>query len=379
MGLKSSILFFRGDSMSQEMQQYFNRDTTTKIKGVALIIMFIHHFFTFPENWVDGISYPILEVLAPYFCAPTKICVSIFAFLTGYFYYYSKKKNYKYSLKKIADILLPYWLVFFIFALCAKVLVSYNYTPVTILKEMFALELPTMYHCWYVHFYCIVMLFLPVYAKLLQYFEKHPFLSFCMILTPKVLAVLFAFVPNNYVKTILVPFFNEFPNVLAGYLFASFRWFDVFAKVSERIKCKVLKNTWGEMCVYFLLSIACIMSRWAVPTMEAKKMIPFPIPDNLLEIASAAIFVYSAAYMITYIKWHYLQIVLEQIGKYSMLMWFFHCIFFNNCKEIFQPILYLPKVPILVLIWGLLLSYLGAVLLNPVVDRVKSILATSND
>ena len=56
------------------------------IKGMAIVLMFVHHFFCFPTWYVDGISYPKLTGFAEFFRFPTKICVSIFAFLTGYAY-----------------------------------------------------------------------------------------------------------------------------------------------------------------------------------------------------------------------------------------------------------------------------------------------------
>ena len=48
----------------------------------------------------------------------------------------------------------------------------------------------------------------------------------------------------------------------------------------------------------------------------------------------------------------------QLVGRYSLLMWFIHCIFFNNCKDIFQPILYWPRNPILVLLWGISICYI---------------------
>ena len=38
------------------------------LKGLALIFMYIHHMFTFPEWYIDGISYPSLKSLAQIFC-----------------------------------------------------------------------------------------------------------------------------------------------------------------------------------------------------------------------------------------------------------------------------------------------------------------------
>ena len=49
-----------------------------------------------------------------------------------------------------------------------------------------------------------------------------------------------------------------------------------------------------------------------------------------------------------------------------MLMWFFHCLFFNCMKSYTQWLLYLPRNPILVLVWGLAMCWLLAYAVEPV-------------
>ena len=65
--------------MNNNNLPYFDRNTTNIIKGIALIMMFIHHFYTIPGWWVEGISYPLIEKFTLYFCMPSKLCVSTFA------------------------------------------------------------------------------------------------------------------------------------------------------------------------------------------------------------------------------------------------------------------------------------------------------------
>ena len=121
--------------MEPKRRVYFDRDTTNIIKGVVLIMMFMHHFFTFPDWWVDGVSYPVLRTLAPYFTLPFKMCVPVFCFITGYFYYFNDHKDYKYSLKKITDILISYWGVFIVLAVLAVICVGYEYSVSSVIKE----------------------------------------------------------------------------------------------------------------------------------------------------------------------------------------------------------------------------------------------------
>ena len=88
---------------------YMDREITALVKGVALIFMFAHHFFFYPDWYVSGISYPGILPLVRYFQNPTKICVVVFAFITGYFYHFTREKTIRYSLGKIGQFLVSYW------------------------------------------------------------------------------------------------------------------------------------------------------------------------------------------------------------------------------------------------------------------------------
>lgn len=96
------------DVSEARKQPFFSKDTTSVIKGVAIILMFMHHFWGFPD-WIlpeyGGQSYERLSVLR----FPLKICVLIFCSLSGYFYYFSKEKTLRYSLRKIRAIVVRYW------------------------------------------------------------------------------------------------------------------------------------------------------------------------------------------------------------------------------------------------------------------------------
>ena len=60
-----------------ECDRYLSIDCTSAIKGVAIILMIVHHFFTFPSYYIEGISYPYLKVLQRIFAGQRK-SVSVF-------------------------------------------------------------------------------------------------------------------------------------------------------------------------------------------------------------------------------------------------------------------------------------------------------------
>ncbi len=89
------------------------KDTTQKIKGIAILIMIAHHFLvydfgvTFSNPWSD-------------IGAALKICVGIYAVLSGYGYYFAKEKTICYGAKKAWGLLQEYWIsLFTVFVPCA--------------------------------------------------------------------------------------------------------------------------------------------------------------------------------------------------------------------------------------------------------------------
>ncbi|MDC7288812.1 hypothetical protein NXH76_13465 [Blautia schinkii] len=82
-----------------------NKNATQMIKGIAIIIMIMHHFIVIPFT-----ELPYLVTLFGYAC---KICVAIYAVLSGYGYFFSKEKTVRYGLKKIWRLLQIYWISLF--------------------------------------------------------------------------------------------------------------------------------------------------------------------------------------------------------------------------------------------------------------------------
>ena len=139
--------------LMEETRSFIARDETNIIKGVAIVLMFIHHFFTFPSFWIDSVAEIYPDNNFVFLNTSFKICVPIFAFLTGYFYFFAKKKTFRYSIKKSTDFWICYLVVFALLVTATILSGTYSFSIVSIIKEVFALSRPTMYFCWYVIFY----------------------------------------------------------------------------------------------------------------------------------------------------------------------------------------------------------------------------------
>lgn len=337
--------------------EYMNKRITDAIKGISLIFMFIHHFFTFPTWYVDGISYPQLEGIAEYFGQPFRMCVPVFAFLTGYFYFFVSEKNLRYSFRKIADIYLHYWAVYLPFLLFSLATGCFHFVLSDVLFELLALRMPIMCFCWYVVFYVLAMLILPVLTKI----SRTPFGDTVSLLIIPVAGGVFLlnFCSNDLLVKCLDNMVTWFPCVATGYLCSKYGFFSELDRIVDSFQNKKI------MVVLCIIMVAgSFMSRCIGCSIVLGSLLVYGNDNALLlsaDVIRAPLFVYGCAKLLYQIPKSRLITLLGSIGKKSLLMWFLHCIFFNCCKEITQPILYLPKVPLLVLIFGLLLCYAATI------------------
>lgn len=351
-------------------RSYLDRPISDAVKGIALIFMFVHHFFTYPEWYVTGISYPVFSPIIQHLRWPFQICVPVFAFLTGYFYYWNQTKTYRYSLRKITDILLSYWIVYLPILALAILLGGYAFDGLGFVKELFALETPVMTFCWYVLFYCVTMLLLPLAAKFsgeslagdILLIGWLPAAAFCGILA------ILGEEPAE-LRELVSALKDWFPCVISGYLFAKHSLFEsCFDKLAQ--KCT---SRYGKPILYVAMMAAAFLGRAVCPRFSlgglsvSGKWVDVVI---VMDVLFAPLFVYGAAKLLQFLKDGWLLKVLGRIGRQSLLMWFLHCVFFNACRETTQRILYFPRNPVLVLLFGLAICYFAAVGIDIPLKRV---------
>ena len=349
------------------MKEYMTKRITDAIKGVALIFMFVHHFFTFPDWYVEGISYPELLEFARIFRLPLKMCVPVFAFLTGYFYFFNADKSMRYSIRKILDVLVSYWVVYIFLLVFAVLTNCYTFNAADILWEMFALKRPIMTFCWYVSFYYCTMLLLPLLSRNTK---KIPFAAdICVwLLLPNVICLLIMHYNKfNAIQQLPKNMKEWFPCVAIGYLFAKHNLFDLFDSFLENAK-----QHW-KIVLYILLVSGSAMGRFVSDSFTIGFIEIRNVSYNLIfstDIFYTPIFVYGLAKLLQSVKINQIHKLLGELGRKSLIMWFVHCIFFNCCKTLTQKILYVPQNPILVTIFGLLLCYIAAVMLSFIITSI---------
>lgn len=322
-------------------KNFIPRDATNIIKGVAIILMFIHHFFTFPQWHVAGAAFPELYKLAPYLSEPLKICVAIFAFLTGYFYFFSKQKSLKYSVKKSTDVYLSY-VFYYLILLLPIFLFKIGMSAKQIALGFFVIDRSVMIFGWYVAFYILSIFLLPLYDRLSKKASVAVFLV--ALLVPQVIAACSSILGDKCGALDDISFLlSWFPCVASGYIIAKHNTFQQFSELIKT-KSKLLR---------------CLAAIVAMILAAAARLV-----TRNFDFASAALFVWGILEIYNCINRKKLLIPLSLLGKYSLQMWFIHGIFFDICKPYTQSLIFFANRPILVTIWGLFVCFASAFILD---------------
>lgn len=328
-----------------------NKRDSGYIKGIAIIMMIFHHFFAFPEwqlttgLFMGGGSVlgKPLEVFLGEIC---KLCVCIFAFISGYGTYVSlvRVDNHgciKYALRKIANLLLMYWLsLLFVVSVLS---IFKKISTLEIICNIILQSTSIIYTAWYVVFY------IQAIVMALICFRINKLLAECIFLLP--IPVLIEYVdPGNM-------FSHYFPVFMLGYIFSKYRLYEKWENLYKRNFLKYVTST-------FLLLMAFILRLVVGDSIGPVSVITLIGP----------IITYALVYFVricTKIK--LIDKILTFCSKYSVWYWFVHVIFHSKVVWL-QNIGYLPKIPLLIIIWVFIILTPVAILLQKVYLSISSIL-----
>ena len=321
--------------------------TSQAIKGLAVALMLVHHLFTFPE-WIPEIS--ISTTFAMIFREPTRICVPIFAFLTGWAFAHHANRSIREALKKDLRFLLNYWPVCILcFAICALALGRLP-DPKSLLLEMLGLSGTIMIFCWYVAFFIAAMPLLAAFSRVL---DRNLWLG---ILTgwfgvPAVCYALFRVIPNPQLRQILYHLLEYFPIVCSGYLCARH---SLFARLHAALRRIRLDRTPLYMGVFLLM-------------MFARALLPH------LDTFYAPLAVFALSELFASPRLSLPTAALRFLGQHSANIWFLHGVFFLGSQPKMHWIAYWLRVPVLVFLWVLavcLIASMGLTRIQRVLTRL---------
>lgn len=319
---------------------YLDKTSSKIVKGTAILIMLIHHIFGFEKWLINDNTFSGLSILGnnllSFIGKNGRICVAMFAFITGYAYYISFNKNEinnkKYILKKIIDFLINYWIILFFIYIPINFIFKckYELTILSFIKNMFGIGELMVYFGWYVWFYIVVMLTLPIVitvSRKIKYSEVVLIIInvFCYFVT----LLLSKKTGNNF--QMLKELFIYYPCVLLGYIISKY---GIFTRISN--KWSILNNT--LVCL-----VGCILIFIFRYVLGYKR---------ILDILLIGPWIYFLIGVLK--KCNIISMVLLWLSKHSTNFWFLHGIFFfgNRCL---QSVLYKPKFDLLILLWSILI------------------------
>lgn len=272
-----------------------------------------------------------------------KICVSLFAFLTGWVLFLnSKYMSYKYNFIKAKKFLLDYWVVELVFIIVG-ILFSLKLPSIHIFlanlfgfetgsQEIMGYDYVNVTHAWYVRFYLLLLFSFPLLLKILNMVAKYPaILSFGGIqLFCGALSMLCRNSDSYVCRKLLAVYFEWLPCVLAGYYYNRYGWFNYLGKLGVPIDV-------------FLLFVFLVL--------KGKTLLGYN-PDWI------------GAILIVYICLRFLSVknskCLVWLGKASMFIWFIHGLFFLPNKPL-ESLIWIKENSILLLLlgafWSILFTY----------------------
>ena len=334
-----------------ENRPFWSKKMTGVLKATAIVLMFIHHFFSILSYIPETVNYSWAADFEKYFTAPTKSCVAIFAFITGYMYFFSKKKSLEHSLKSAGNLLVRYWVVAVPLLILGIVTGVYTFSVPHFVLELFGMENRIMIFAWYVYFYIFIMLFLPLLIKLTKdkiwVLVALTFVIFNFLFTPAYSSIsddLIAF------KTIVSNCWSTlFPSVM-GYAIAKSGLFFKIKKQTDKIPTVI------RTLLFFVLMCASLMAPYLyytdLLTLWKTGHIRFGFAINGYAFY-VPVFIFCVVELFSFLEKTKAIRIFEILGKYSVYMWFWHCMFFGALGKYTKRILYTPRNPILVLLWGI--------------------------
>jgi len=345
---------------------FWSRKMTDVLKAVAIVLMFIHHFFSIKNYLPETVSYSWASDFEKYFTAPTKICVGIFAFITGYMYYFSRKKAFEDSCKSSGKFLIRYWVVAVPLIILAILSGVYSFSLSHVILELFGMEENVMLFDWYVYFYIFIMFFLPAVIRLTR--DKVwlilllTFLVFNFMCGP-----LYSLISDDlyFLQTVFSRCWTTVFTAISGYVVAKTGIFPKLKKITDKIP------SFLRYLILLLLLGASFMTAYffyiGFFTFFEIGKLKFGLAFNSNAVA-VPFFVFCLVELLSFVEKTKAIRIFEILGKYSVYMWFWHCMFFGALGEYTKRLLYAPKNPILVLLWGIAICLSFSVLSSLIVD-----------
>ena len=326
------------------MRECLDRDLSVYLKGIAIILMVLHHAFGAQNYYVGSVSYPYFASYDIYIARFGGFAVvPLFLFLTGYTYYKHIDKSFKYSLKKIMLFFVDYWLVLLIYGIISIYMCGYQLSIFEAIREMFGIERNIMRFAWYVPLYIIIMLLLPFISKYIDKGKDILLLEFIVT----IIVISWGIAINSCNNTVMFIakelIVKHVPIAILGYYFAKKNYLNILYSKMDISSLKIV-------CFLFAFILFHIVFY------------------NLGKYILVPIYIVLVKRLCLNYKSSIGKIIMF-LAKHSMNIWFFHCLFFAVAtRDVFQKYAFVPYNPILVVCWILCICSVLSLIITPVQD-----------
>jgi len=249
----------------------FSKNNTLALKGIAIIMMLLHHLFrkkSLYKNYTVSF-FPLCENFVLEFSTMSKICVSFFAFITGYGllislkklnekYNWDRKQVFKWGINRIIKTLSGFWVIASLSYVVCQIIdgstaqiffedgIIYGFIKIFInfsgLSELIGINNFNS-SWWYMSIAILFILSVPVFTKL---FKKYGYLVILLgvFIVPRIIG--WEYVNSSYIS-FLVP-------LLLGIIFAEN---NLMVKIAN---AKICKNIYLSKIIKFIIeTVICIL------------------------------------------------------------------------------------------------------------------------
>lgn len=281
------------------------KDYSNMVKGMAVLMMIMHHIWGFPEK-IPALPLSNFEVQLG---AAGKICVSIFMFISGYGLYYSfEKKDTIRVWYRVWKVYKRFWQVFLIFVPIGFLYLSKPFAVQEFLANLFCLKFSYNQEWWFLGTYIELLLVLPV----MLIANQKKYFPYLIVGLSVLLRGLSGIVNLNSggASSHIYYFCYYFPSFFLGLLFCKYSLY-------ERFRAVVAKES---LCL-----VICLVLTGMAFVVRSK----FGITETTIVMTPLCIYLF----VVFFRKIGRANQVFLFFGKHSMNMWLIHSFF---CYYYFQ-------------------------------------------
>lgn len=331
---------------------FIPKEFSKYIYGICILMMLWHHLFGFPERFNDGFTSIlgsnvfILYTMIGYFC---KICVSIYAFMTGYGLmakYFSTEVSifnlFSQMFNRILNFYLKYWIVLIVFLMIGIILNVYTFNFIEFIKNAIGLSCIYNAEWWYVGYYLKMLLLFPlIYFVLKKSNNINTIIYF-------VICLIYFYINSwngaqvylSYIIGILSVYFNDY-----------------FVRLID----KTNKNVFVSLIIILICDVLLV-------PVYLKTYV-----SNEFNFVFSFIFIYGLIHLLVLLKKYScfspILFIFEKIGNQNMYMWLTHTFFIYY---FFKPCFEFLNNGILAYFILVAISYVTSISLNFIHGKISS-------